>query len=120
MTSEAALRVAQAAAEHARRLLLFPSAANLDRSRALLEQAYGSIEALRRTCGEAPRARKPELRAGLAVFDRTLRRVAALLEGAARFRAGWFQALTAATSTGYNNQGQPSQASTLRSLSVEG
>lgn len=117
---ESEIRVAEAAAERARRLLLFPSAANLDRSRPFLEQACGSLEQLRRTLGEGPGARKQELLARLGVLRLTVRRVAALLEGAARFRAGWFAALTAAATGSYTREGEPAPPATPRSVSVEG
>ena len=110
------LRLAQAAAERARRLLLFPSTANLDRSRPLLEQACANLEEVRRLAGELP----PELLAGLTLLRRTGRRAAALLEGAARFRAGWFEALKLATAAGYNQAGEPAPSAPPRTLSVEG
>jgi len=114
------LRLAQAAAERARRLLLFPSTANLDRSRPLLEQACANLEEVRRLAGELPPARKRELLAGLTLLRRTGRRAAALLEGAARFRAGWFEALKLATAAGYNQAGEPAPSAPPRTLSVEG
>jgi len=117
---ESQLRLAEAAAERARRLLLFPSAANLDRSRPFLEQACANLEEVRRLAGEQPPARKRELLAGLTVLRQTGRRVTALLEGAARFRAGWFEALKVATAAGYNQAGEPAPSMPPRSLSVEG
>ncbi|HEY1206251.1 MAG: hypothetical protein ABSH46_00515 [Bryobacteraceae bacterium] len=117
---ESDLRLAQAAAEGARRLLLFPSVANLDRSRPYLEQACASLEKLRRSMDERPGARKRELVAGLGALRLTVRRVAALLEGAARFRTGWFEALTAATAGGYTREGGPAASAVPRGLSVEG
>ena len=114
------LRLAEAAAERARRLLLFPSAANLDRSRPFLEQACAGLEQVRRFAAEQPAERKRELLAGLKGLRRTVRRGAALLEGAARFRAGWFEALQAATVAGYTRSGEPAPSTAPRSLSVEG
>jgi len=99
---------------------LFPSAANLDRSRPFLEQACANLEEVRRLAGEQPPARKRELLAGLTVLRQTGRRVTALLEGAARFRAGWFEALKVATAAGYNQAGEPAPSMPPRSLSVEG
>jgi hypothetical protein len=117
---ESELRLAQAAAERARRLLLFPSAANLNRSRPFLEQVCASLEELRRPMGERPCARKQELLAGFGALRLTMRRVAALLEGAARFRTGWLEALTAATAGGYTREGGPAASAVPRGLSVEG
>ena len=117
---ESQLRLAEAAAERARRLLLFPSAANLDRSRPFLEQACANLGEVRRFAGEQPAARKRELLAGLRALRRTVGRVAALLEGAARFRAGWFEALKVTTAAGYNQAGEPAPSTPPRSLSVEG
>ncbi|HXN46513.1 MAG TPA: hypothetical protein VN893_07715 [Bryobacteraceae bacterium] len=117
---ESQLRLAEAAAEHARRLLLFPSIANLDRSRSFLEQACANLEEVRRLAAGQPPARNRELRAGLTVLHRTGRRVAALLEGAARFRAGWFEALKVATTAGYNQAGEPAPSAPPRTISVEG
>jgi hypothetical protein len=118
--AESQLRLAEAAAERARRLLLFPSVANLDRSRPLLEQACGNLEDVRRFVSEQPGARKQELLAGVRVLGRTVRRVATLLEGAARFRAGWLEALKVVTADGYTRAGEPATSSQPRSLSVEG
>ncbi len=117
---ESQLRLAEAAAERARRLLLFPSAANLDRSRPFLEQACASLEEVRRFGGEQPGERRPELLARLKGLRRTVRRVAALLEGAARFRAGWFEALKVATAGAYTRAGEPAPSTAPRSLYVEG
>ena len=117
---ESELRLAQAAAERARRLLLFPSVANLDRSRPILEQACANLEELRRSVGEPGGARKRELLSGLGALRLTVRRVAALLEGAARFRTGWLEALTAATAGGYTREGGPAPSVTTQTLSVEG
>jgi hypothetical protein len=117
---ESQLRLAQAAAERARLLLLFPSTANLDRSQPLLEQACASLEELRRSVGERQGARKRELLAGLRMLRLTVRRVAALIEGATRFRARWFEALTAAAAGGYTREGQPATSAAPRSISVEG
>jgi hypothetical protein len=117
---ESQLRLAQASAERARRLLLFPSAANLDRSRPFVEQACANLEQVRRLAGELPPPRKRELLAGLTVLRRTGRRITALLEGAARFRAGWFETLQIATAAGYNQAGEPAPSAPPRSLSVEG
>jgi hypothetical protein len=117
---ESQLRLAEAAAQRARRLLLFPSAANLDRSRPLLEQACANLEQVRRLAGGQQPASKRELLGGLKVLRRTVGRVAALLEGAARFRAGWFEALKATTAAGYNQAGEPAPSTPPRSLSVEG
>jgi hypothetical protein len=95
------LRLAAAAAERARRLLLFPSATNLDRSRPFLEQACACLEGLRRSVGERPAARNQELLAGLRTLRSTVRRAAALLDGATRV-------------------GEPAPSPPPRSLSVEG
>ena len=114
------LRLAEAAAERARRLLLFPSAANLDRSRPFLEQACGNLEEVQRLVGEQPAARKRELLAGLRTLRRTVHRVAALLEGAARFRSGWLEAFKVTTAGGYTRAGEPAPSAPPRSLSVEG
>ncbi len=113
------LRLAQAAAERARVLLLFPSAANLDRSRVFLEQACASLEALRCSVG-GPGGRGQALLAGLGVLRQTARRVGALLDSAARFRGGWFEAFAAAAAGGYTRQGAPAPSVPPRSLSLEG
>jgi hypothetical protein len=117
---ESQLRLAEAAAERARRLLLFPSVANLDRSLPFLEQACANLEEVRQLAFDQPAARKLELLSGLKVLRRTGHRVAALLEGAARFRAGWFEALKVATAAGYNQAGEPAASTPPRTLSVEG
>ena len=117
---ESQLRLAEAAAERARKLLLFPSVANLDRSQPFLEQACSSLEQVRRLVAEQPTARKRKLLAGLRVLRGTVNRVAALLEGAARFRAGWFEALKVVTATGYTRAGEPAPSPSPRGLSVEG
>jgi hypothetical protein len=116
---ESELRAAQASAERARRLLLFPSLANLDNSRPLLEKACANLQQLQRSVGEQSEARKQELLAGLRKLRLTVRRVAALIEGAGRFHAGWLQVL-AATTDGYTRDGEPAPPVPVRSLSMEG
>jgi len=116
---EGELRQAQRAAEYARRFLLFPSLANLDRSRELLEQACASLGAVERSAG-APGAPRRELLAGLGTLRQTVRRAAALLESAARFQAGWSQLLLTRVAGGYTREGTPVTAALPRSLSVEG
>ncbi len=118
--AENQLRLAEAAAERARRLLLFPSADNLDRSRPFLEQAWSNLEQVRRFAGEQSGEPKRELVAGMRVLRRTVRRVAALLEGAARFRTGWLEALKAGSADGYTRAGEPAPSTPPRSVSVEG
>ena len=118
--AESALRQAQAAAERARRLLLFPSVANLEASRAWLEQACTALEEIRQSLGAQQATRKPELLAGLGVFRRTARRAAALIERAGRFHAGWIELLRAAASAGYTREGAPATPAGPASLSVEG
>jgi hypothetical protein len=117
--AETELRLAQVAAERARRLLLSPSTANLELGRPLLERACDGLREVER-CIREPGAGKRELLAGLGVLQLTARRAAALLEQAARFEAGWFQALTAVAAGSYTRDGESAPPVPTRSLSVEG
>jgi len=117
---ESELRLAQALAERARRLLLFPSIANLEASRGLIEQACASVQQIERSVGEQSGTRKQELVAGMRALCRTVSRVAALVEGAARFHGGWLEALAATAMGSYTRDGAPVPAVPTRGLSVEG
>ena len=118
--AESELRLARVAAERARRILLDPSVSNLDRSRPLLEQACAGLEAIARSPEEHRRRWRPELLEGIGAMRLTVRRVAALLEGAARYRAGLFEALAAAAQGGYTRAGAPAASVPAGSLSIEG
>ncbi len=116
---ESEIRLAQAAVERARLLLLFPSVENLDSSRPLLEQACDRLREAQRLLSE-PGAGRQGLAAGLGALRLTVRRATALVEGAARYRAGWFRALSAANSGSYTREGAQAPYALPRSLSVEG
>jgi hypothetical protein len=117
--AESEIRLAQAAVERARLLLLFPSVDNLDSSRPLLEQACDRLRQAQNWLSE-PGARKQDLAAGLGALRLTVRRAATLVEGAARYRAGWFRVLSAATSASYTREGGQAPYALPQSLSVEG
>ncbi len=112
---------AQAAAESARRLLVFPSVANLDQSRSHLEQACASLKELARTSDPSAAGRGSDMIARLRALQLTGRRVAVLVEGAASFQAGWLRVVSDLAATGgYTPEGQPAPQLAPRSLSIEG
>ncbi len=116
---ESELRRAQAASERGRRLLLFPSVANLDSARPPLEEACAALRALAQVA-DCPGAQGEELRSGLKALRQTGQRMAALLEGAARCHAGWQERLAAAPAGVYTREGGPAQPRAQGGLSVEG
>ncbi len=116
---ESELRRAQAAFERGRRLLLFPSAANLESARPPLEEACAALRELAQVAGRRG-AHDEELRAGLRALRHNGRRMTALLEGAARLHAGWKERLAAASAGVYTREGEPAEPRAQAGLSVEG
>ncbi len=114
---DARIREARTEVEAARRLLLSPVAAALDRSVPHLERAAGHLKALLDANG-GPRKGRPA-QAGLRGLAQAISRVAALLENSSSFYIGWSRQLAAAA-CGYTRSGEPATSGGRPTLSVEG
>jgi hypothetical protein len=115
---QAQLRLAQTSAEYARRLMLFPTSANLALCVPYLERACTCLESLKRSLA-SPGRHSPELASGLHSLRDVARRAAALLESAAAFHAGWYRTIMA-PAFGYTRTGELTSPAPQQSLSIEG
>ncbi|MGA2436819.1 MAG: hypothetical protein ABSG25_16210, partial [Bryobacteraceae bacterium] len=83
------IRQAQADLGQAMRLLLDPTARNLNQSTPLLEAAVCCLEKLESSIRNGQGGRSPAVAAALSSLKREIARVKALLEHAGAFYGGW-------------------------------
>ena len=112
----AAIREAQAGVAEAQIQLLMPTALAVESTWQPLERAEGALKRLMECLKAGGGA---ESRAELERLGREIRRLRALLEGAAALRLGWARRLLVAA-CGYTAQGDVALPQLARRLSVEG